>query len=125
MQKNGKTFTYRPQLQCNNTKAPFFYWASKRFGGQFHFLNKSHIPRCRNQMLWRVSNLQLDPILKGVHPFLVSKKHICEKMMELRESTHGKGWLSPNSPRFEDYYRSTSEERELIYQQVRHLNNTI
>ena len=109
MQKRGKNFTYRPQLQCNNTKSPFFYWASQRFGGQFHFLSKKHIPNCRNQMLWRISNLQLDPILKGVHPFLVSKKLICEKMMEMRKKiTSGD--------------RSGRDE---IYTQVRHLNNSI
>ena len=125
MQKNGKTFTYRPQIQCNNTKAPFFIWVSQRFGGQFHFLNKSHIPNRRNQMLWRISNLQLDPILEGILPFLISKKPICEKMIELRKTTHGKGWMSTNNPRFENYYSPTAEQRELIYQQVRHLNNTI
>ena len=123
MQKRGKTFTYRPQLQCNNTKAPFFYWASQRFGGQFHFLDKSCIKNCRNQMIWRISNRQLDPILEGVYPFLTSKKLICEKMIELRQTTKSKGWLGANSPRFNDYYKVTAEERELIYQQVRHLNS--
>lgn len=109
IQKRGKNFTYRPQLQCNNTKSPFFYWASQRFGGQFHFLNKKHIPNCRNQMLWRISNLQLDPILKGIHPFLVSKKLICEKMMEMRQKI----------------VSGDRSDREEIYNQVRHLNNTI
>lgn len=123
MQKRGKTFTYRPQLQCNNTKYPFFYWAAARFGGQFHFLDKSHIANCRNQLIWRISNLQLDSILKGIYPFLTSKKTNCEKMMQLREMTHSKGWLSTNHPRFNDYYKPTAEEREKIYQQVRHLNS--
>jgi hypothetical protein len=109
MQKRGKTFTYRPQLQCNNTKSPFFYWASERFGGQFHFLNKKHIPNCRNQMLWRISNLQLDPILECIYPYLVSKKHICEKMMQMRKKILSKDRL----------------DRENIYNQSRHLNNTI
>lgn len=106
MQKRGKTFSYRPQLQCNNTKSPVFYWVSQRFGGQFHFLDKSKIPNCRNQMLWRISNLQLDPILQGIHPFLTSKKTICEKMMEMRKKIIS-GDLS---------------DREDIYNQVRHLN---
>lgn len=109
MQKRGKNPTYRAQLQCNNTKSPFFYWASKRFGGQFHFLDKSHLSNCRNQMLWRIANLQLDPILEGIHPFLIHKKPMCEKMIELRKLI-----LS-----------GEKSGREEIYQHVRHLNQFI
>jgi hypothetical protein len=122
MQTKGKTFTYRPQLQCNNTKAPFFYWASKRFGGQFHFLDKTHIPRCRNQMLWRISNAQLDPILEGIYPFLKTKKEICAQLMELRKSTFSKKRTSPNHPKFMEIYGPIAEAREVIYHKVRHLN---
>jgi hypothetical protein len=109
MQKRGVNPTYRAQLQCNNTKSPFFYWASKKFGGQFHFLDKSHLPNCRNQMLWRIANLQLDPILIGIRPFLIHKKPICEQMIELRKLI-----LS-----------GEKEGREYIYQKVRHLNQSI
>ncbi len=109
MQKRGKNPTYRAQLQCNNTKSPFFYWASRKFGGQFHFLDKSHLPNCRNQMLWRIANLQLDPILKGIYPFLIHKKPMCEQMIELRKLI-----LS-----------GELEGRETIYQKVRHLNQSI
>lgn len=109
MQKRGKTPTYRSQLQCNNTKFPFFFWASKRFGGQFHFLDKSHLHNCRNQMLWRISNLQLDTILKGVYPFLIHKKPMCAEMIKLREKVLSKDFSG----------------REEIYQKVRHLNQTI
>jgi hypothetical protein len=109
MQKRGKTPTYRAQLQCNNTKSPFFFWASKKFGGQFHFLDKSHLYNCRNQMLWRISNLQFDTVLKGVYPFLVHKKPICAKMIELREKVLSKDFSG----------------REEIYQQVRYLNQSI
>lgn len=109
MQKRGKTPTYRAQLQCNNTKSPFFFWASKNFGGQFHFLDKSHLPNCRNQMLWRISNLQLDTILQGVYPFLVHKKPMCKAMIELRKKVLSKDFSG----------------REEIYQKVRHLNQSI
>tara|TARA_R110000868_G_C10943864_1_gene767308 strand:- start:2000 stop:2833 length:834 start_codon:yes stop_codon:yes gene_type:complete len=109
MQKRGTTPTYRAQLQCNNTKSPFFYWASQRFGGQFHFLNKSHIKNCRNQMLWRISNLQIDPILQGIYPFLVHKKPICEQMIKLRKAVINKDFSS----------------RKTIYEKVRHLNNLV
>jgi len=109
MQKKGKNPTYRAQIQCNNTKSPFFYWVSKKFGGQFHFLDKSHLPNFRNQMLWRIANLQLDPILIGIRPFLVHKKPICEEMIKLRRLI-----LS-----------GETSGRESVYQKVRHLNQSI
>jgi hypothetical protein len=109
MQIRGKTPYYRAQLQCNNTKSPFFFWASRKFGGQFHFLDKSHLPNCRNQMLWRIANLQLDPILQGIYPFLVHKKPICAEMIKLRKKVLSKDFSG----------------REEIYQKVRHLNQTI
>ncbi len=108
-QKRGVTPYYRAQLQCNNTKAPFFFWASQRFGGQFHFLDKSHLMNCRNQMLWRISNLQIDPLLKGVFPFLIHKKPMCEQMIELRKKVISKDF----------------EGRSEIYDKVRHLNSSI
>lgn len=126
MQSKGKTFTYRPQLQCNNTKSPFFYWASARFGGQFHFLDKSHIPNCRNQIIWRISNSQLDPILEGVYPFLISKKPLCQMIKELRKLTFkGNGRMSPNHPNFSEWYETISKSRQSIYENSRHFNNSI
>ncbi len=126
MHKKGKNFCYRCQLQCNNTKSPFFYWASQRFGGQFHFLDKSHIPNCRNQMLWRLSCKQLFSILENIYPFLKHKKPICEKMIEMNKFSYSrKGAPSPNSPQYIEFYRPILEGREKIYHQVRHLNNTI
>ena len=109
LQKRAKLFSYRVQLQCNNTKSPFFFWAARKFGGQFHFLDKSHLPNCRNQMLWRIANLQIDPILKGVYPFLVHKKPICEELIKLREKVHSRDFSG----------------REEIYQKVRHLHQSI
>lgn len=125
MHKNGTNPCYRIQLQCNNTKSPFFYWAAQRFGGQFHFLDKSHIHNCRNQMLWRLSCSSLLPILENVCPFLKHKKPNCEKMIELQKTSYSrKGSPSPNSPQFADFYRPILQKREEIYLQVRHLNKT-
>lgn len=126
MHKRGKNPCYRAQLQCNNTKAPFFYWVSQRFGGQFHFLDKSHIENCRNQMIWRISCSSLYPILKGVYPFLKHKKAICQKMIEFSKFSYTrKGSPSPNSPQYAEFYKPILEARERIYNEVRHLNNTI
>lgn len=125
MHKRGKSPCYRVQLQCNNTKAPFFFWASQRFGGQFHFLDKSKIPNRRNQMLWRISCAQLNPILVGVYPFLNSKKEICKQMIDFQKTTYSRmGAPSPRHHRYEEFYRPILQIREEIYLIVRHLNTS-
>lgn len=125
MHKRGKSPCYRVQLQCNNTKSPFFFWASQRFGGQFHFLEKSKIPNRRNQMLWRISCAQLYPILENVYPFLNFKKEICKKMIEFGKTTYTReGSPSPRHPRYEEFYRPILKLREEIYLAVRHLNTS-
>jgi len=122
-QKKGTFYTYRPQIQCNNSKYPFFFWVSARFGGQFHFLDKSNVPNCRNQLLWRISNKQLDPILQGIFPYLISKKSICEKMIELRKYCIRKGRVSSNDPEFNEKYMVLNQLKESLYNQIIHLNN--
>jgi len=125
-QKGSKFFTFRAQIQCNNTKSPFFYWVSQRFGGQFHFLDKGHIPNCRNQILWRVSNKKLDAILDGILPFLTSKKPICELLIESRKLVNNKpGRCSPNSPDYKLWNSKVYPLKESVYQKVRQLNNSI
>lgn len=123
MQKKGKNPNYRMQIQCNNSKSPCFYWLSERFGGQFHFLDKSKIPNCRNQMCWRLSDSSLIPLIQGVYPFLKHKKSICAQMLEFSKTTYcRKGAPSPNSPHYTEFYRPFLEAREQIYHRVRTLN---
>lgn len=123
-QKQSVFFTYRPQIQCNNSKFPFFYWVAARFGGQFHFLNTSHLVKRRNQLLWRISDKQLDPILKGVFPYLIIKKTICEKMIELRKHCSRKGRVSSSDPEFAQKYSIINELKVALYNQIHHLINT-
>jgi hypothetical protein len=120
--KTCKTPQYHPQLQCNNTKSPFFFWASARFGGQFHFRK---YPNGRNQLIWRISHKQFDPILYKIFPFLKSKKSICEKIIEFRKLTLGKGRVSQRHPNFSEWYSSIASQREQIYNEVRHLNKIV
>jgi hypothetical protein len=124
MQKRGTNPNYRMQIQCNNTKAPCFFWLSQRFGGQFHFLDKSKIQNARNQMCWRLSDSSLTPLLNGVYPFLKYKKPICKQLIEFSKQIYiRKGSPSPNSPQYADFYRPILETREKIYHIVRSLNN--
>lgn len=116
--------TYKIQLQCNNTKSPCFFWLSKRFGGQFHFIDRRNTatPQ-RNQMCWRISSKALFPILENVSPFLKHKKPICDELIKFYKTTFDrKGSPSPNSPGFSDYYRPILEERNVIFHKIQLLN---
>lgn len=118
---------YRAQLQMSNTKSPIFYWISQRFGGQFHFDERSkRNPKWRNQMIWRISNAQLLPILENVHPFLKHKKPACEMLIDFQKTVlPRKGNPSPSDPKYQDFYQSLLEIKESIYQQIRHFNKTV
>ena len=116
--------TYKILLQCNNTKSPCFYWLSERFGGQFHFIDRSHMkPVHRNQMCWRLSSASLSEILPKIHPFLKHKKPVCEELINFSKTIVPlNGIISRNSPNFGEFYRPILEERERIFHKIQALN---
>jgi len=121
--KNRPNPTYKIQLQCNNSKWPTFAWISKRFGGQFHYIDRSKYLNNRDQITWRISSKELYPILEGILPFLKHKKPVCEEMIKFYKTTFKRsGQPSPNSPRFTEFYRPILEEREIIFHKIQSLN---
>lgn len=116
--------TYKIQLQLNDTKYPCLFWISSRFGGQFHFVDRSRFATPhRNQMCWRLSAAQLYPLLPKIHPFLKHKKPVCEALIKFYETTFlRKGSPSPNSEKFEEFYKPILEERARIFNHVSQLN---
>lgn len=116
--------TYKIQLQCNNSKSPCFFWITKRFGGQFHFIDRSNTktPQ-RNQMTWRLSSKSLYPILNSISPFLKHKKPICDELIKFYKTTFDRSASpSPNSPGFTEFYRPILEERDIIFHNIQQLN---
>ncbi len=83
--KNRPNSTYKILLQCNNTKSPCFYWISQRFGGQFHFIDRSKYVNNRNQMCWRISSDSLSQILKNIIDFLIHKKPVCQELINFSD----------------------------------------
>lgn len=116
--------TYKIQLQCNNSKAPCFFWISQRFGGQFHFIDRSNSETpLRNQMTWRLSAKALYPILENISPFLKHKKPICDELIKFYKTTFQRiGNPSPNSPEFAEFYKPILEERNVIFHNIQQLN---
>lgn len=115
--------TYKIQLQCNNTKSPTFIWIAKRFGGQFHFIDRSKYRNHRNQMTWRLSAAELYPVLEGVLPFLIHKKPVCEELIKFQKTIVPlNGVISRNSPKFGEFYQPILEERERIFHKIQALN---
>jgi hypothetical protein len=123
--KNRDNFLYKILLQCNNTKAPVFNWVLQRFGGQIHFIDRSHfVPACRNQLTWRLSSKSLYEILDNIYPFLKQKQPVCKELMKFYKTTVGlEGNISRNSPKFKDFYASILSERELIFHKIQSLNH--
>jgi len=121
--KNRPNPTYKIQLQCNNTKSPTFEWIAKRFGGQFHFIDRSKYRNNRNQMTWRLSAAELYPVLKGILPFLKHKKPVCEEMIKFYKTIVPlENTVSRNSPKFKEFYQPILNERELIFHKIQTLN---
>lgn len=114
---------YKILLQCNNTKSPCFTWISQRFGGQFHFIDRSKYANNRNQMCWRLSADSLGKILEKIHPFLIHKKPVCEELMKFYKTMVPlKGNISRHNPKFSEFYRPILEERERIFHNIQFLN---
>lgn len=123
-QPRGGQYSYVAQIQCNNTKLPFFKWVAQRFGGNFYFVNNSKYSNRRNQMIWRLRGKDCYPILEKVSHFLNHKKPICDEIIKLRETEFlRKDCPSPNHPRFIEYFKPMRIKKESIYQSVCHLNN--
>jgi hypothetical protein len=115
--------TYKILLQCNNTKSPCFYWLSARFGGQFHFIDRTNMRNCRNQMTWRLSAVSLAQILDKIHPFLIHKKPVCEKLIQFTETIVPlNGIISRHHPNFGTFYKPILDKREQIFHEIQLLN---
>lgn len=125
--KNRPNPTYKIQLHLNDTKSPMFYWLSRRFGGQFHFIDRSKLKTpCKNQMGWRLSAAQLSSILPRIQPFLQHKKPVCEALIKFQDLCFiRKGSPSTRSPQFTEFYRPILEEKAQIFDHVTCLNKGI
>ena len=123
-QPRGDQFSYVAQIQCNNTKIPFFRWAAQRFGGNFYFVNNSKYSNRRDQMIWRLRGKECYPILEQIKPFLNHKRNICAEILKLKETEFLRNECpSPNHPRFMEWFEPMRQLKESIYQSVCHLNN--
>lgn len=125
-QPRGGQYSYVAQIQCNNTKFPFFKWAADRFGGNFYFVNCSKYTNRRDQMIWRMRGKNCYPILNDVCQFLNHKKLICQELLKLEKTEFLRtDCPSPRHPRFMEYFEPMRQEKESIYQTVCHLNHSI
>ena len=125
-QPRGGQYSYVAQIQCNNTKFPFFKWAADRFGGNFYFVCNSKYTNRRDQMIWRLRGKECYPILEKILPFLNHKKSICSEILRLKETEFlRKNCPSANHPRFMEWFEPQRQLKESIYQSVCHLNNPI
>lgn len=125
-QPRGGQYSYVAQIQCNNTKIPFFEWVAKRFGGNFYFLNTSKHGNRRNQMIWRLRGRNCYDVLRQISPFLNHKKRICDEILKLSETdVMANNAPSQRHPRFMEFFEPIRQKKELIYQTVCQFNHSI
>ncbi len=115
-------YLYKPQLQCNNSKLPVFKWILSRFGGQVHFIDRSHYKSPhRNQLTWRLSSRALSFLLKKIFPFLKNKKLVCKELIDYFEINLPNGG-DRQSEKFKTFYAEILAKKEAIFQRVQILN---
>jgi len=120
--KNSPNYIYKIILSCNNTSPNIFYWLMEKIGGSITFISrKEKNPKHRNQINWNISGSKLFEILKKIHPFLRSKKEVCEKLMEFQQFILKNGG-DRQSEEFKSSYTKIISKKEKIVDEVHKLN---
>jgi len=121
--KKGKNYTYKIVLQCNNTSPNIFYWFKEKLGGCVSFIHRNQKnPKHKNQIIWNLSANKLFPILEKIIPFLISKKEVCQKLIEFHQIRLPNGG-DRQSKRFQETYDKLLVRREAIVDEVHKLNS--
>ena len=116
-------FIYKIILSCNNTSPNIFYWFMEKIGGSVCFIPRNEKnPKHKNQINWNISGNKLYEILLKVHPFIRSKKEVCEKLMEFYQLTLENGG-DRQSEEFKASYLKIISQKERIVDIVHFLNS--
>ena len=121
--KDRPNFTYKIILQCNNANPIIFYWLMERLGGGISFVKRRNKnPNHRDQIIWNLSGNNLFNLLLKIHPFLISKKMVCEKLIEFYNTTLPNGG-DRQSEDFKKSYESCICIRESLIKDIHNLNS--
>lgn len=109
--KNKPNEVYNISVEVGNTKYPILQWLIERFGGSIVFIaaNKNK----KASATWTLSAAALYEILPHVRPHLITKKEVCDKLIEFQQT------ILPNGgDRHSELFRALFEKRQEIRKQI-------
>jgi len=118
--KNRENFLYKTTFQLNNTKYPCFFFLMSRFGGSVSYVPPKR--KKRAQISWKLSSKALHDILPKIYPFLVTKKPVCEELINFRKLVLKNGGAR-HTRSFKESYKCNLIERDRIFHYVHQLNH--
>jgi hypothetical protein len=117
--KNKPNHVYNITVEVGNTKLPVMPWLVKRFGGSVVFIDAKANKKA--SATWTLSAAALYQILPKVRPFLISKKEVCDKLIEFQQTILPNGG-DRHSELFRALFERRREIREKIIEEVHMLN---
>lgn len=111
-------FIYLARFRLTNTKYPCFFFLISRFGGSLTFNEKkgNNRPKLRLTILGE----NLSKILLKTHPFLVTKKQLCKKLIDFRKLIVVSGDKAGKD--FKNSYKKNLIKRDKLYREIKKLN---
>jgi len=110
---------YSIAVEIGNTKLPMMPWLIKRFGGSVCFIPAKGTKKA--SATWSLSAASLYQILPKIKPFLISKKDVCDKLIEFQQTILPNGG-DRHSELFKALFEKRQKIREKIIEEVHNLN---
>lgn len=117
--KNRPNTVYNITIEVGNTRYPILEFLIERFGGSVCF-----IPARTNKKAsatWTLSAAALYEILPKIRPYLISKKEVCDKLIEFQKTILPNGG-DRHSELFRALFEKRREVRERIVSEVHKFN---
>lgn len=109
--KKRPNHVYNITVEIGNTKLPIMPWLIERFGGSVVFIHKKN--NKKDSATWTLSAAALYQILPKIRPYLISKKEVCDKLIEFQKT------ILPNGgDRHSELFRALFEKRQIIRERI-------
>ena len=80
--KNRPNTVYNIAIEVGNTKYPILEWLIERFGGSVTFIPAKKYRKA--SAIWTIGAAALYEILPKIRPYLISKREVCDKLIEFQ-----------------------------------------
>jgi len=117
--KNRPNSVYNITIEIGNTRFPILQWLIERFGGSIYYIPPK--TRKKASATWTLSAASLYAILPKIRPYLISKKEVCDKLIEFQKTILPNGG-DRHSELFRALFEKRREVRERIIDEVHKFN---